>query len=461
MGTAALPASAATRRPPGPKGHLLWGNLLDFRGDMLGFWTRCAREYGDVCAFRLGPRRCLLVNHPDLIEDVVVTNARNFIKHFALRISPVVLGHGLLSSEGDFWLRQRRLAQPAFSRQRVAAYGEVVVRYTERMIASWKDCEEHDLHADMLQLALGIVAKALFDADVTADAHDVGDALETAVVSFAGAFTSLFHWPLFLPTQPNRRLKRAIRRLDAIIYRFIDQRRASGEDKGDLLSMLLRARDEDDGSRMTDKQLRDEMMTLFLAGHETTAIVMAWTCYLLATNPDAAARLNAELDQVLGGRAPTVADLPRLPYTEYVIQESMRLYPPAYCIGREPLQDCVIGGFKVPAGRTIFMSQWVMHRDPRYFDDPEKFLPERWASDKVKAMPKYAYFPFGGGPRICIGVGFALMETCLILATMAQKWQLTLTPGHTVQPLPQMTLRPANGVHVTIHRREDQLRWAA
>jgi cytochrome P450 len=211
---------------------------------------------------------------------------------------------------------------------------------------------------------------------------------------------------------------------------------------------------------MTDKQLRDEMMTLFLAGHETTAIVLAWTWYLLATHPDAAARLAAELDQVLGGCAPTMADLPHLPYTEHVVQESMRLFPPAYCIGREPLEKCTLGGFEVPAGHTIFMSQWVLHRDPRYFDDPEQFLPERWASDAIKALPKYAYFPFGGGPRICIGANFAMMEACLILATMAQAWQLTLTPGHPVEPLPQMTLRPKYGIKGTVRRRQSQFRVA-
>jgi cytochrome P450 len=459
MVTATLPAAAA-RRAPGPKGHLFWGNLHEFRHDMLGFWTDCARVYGDVSAFRLGTRRCLLVNHPDLIEEVLVTNARNFIKHFALRICPVMLGHGLLTSEGDFWLRQRRLAQPAFSRGRIAAYGDVMVRYTERMIASWKDGEERDLHADLMRLTLEIVAKTLFGAEVAADAHDVGEALHTALDSFSSAFTSLVRWPLFVPTPANQRLKEAVRRLNAIIYRFIEQRRADGEDQGDLLSMLLRARDEDDGSRMTDKQLRDEMMTLFLAGHETTAIVLAWTWYLLATHPEAATRLAEELDQVLGGRAPTMADLPRLRYTEHIVQESMRLYPPAYVIGREPLEKCTLGGFAVPAGQTIFMSQWVLHRDPRYWDAPEKFLPERWASDEIRGLPKYAYFPFGGGPRICIGANFAMMEACLILATMAQKWQLTLTPGHPVEPLPQMTLRPANGIKGTIHRRQNQFRLA-
>jgi cytochrome P450 len=453
MATATLPAVSTTRQPPGPKGHLLWGKLREFRRDMLGFWTDCAREYGDVSAFRLGGRRCVLVNHPDLIEEVLVTNARNFIKHFALRMSPVLLGRGLLTSEGDFWLRQRRLAQPAFSRHRIAAYGDVMVRYTERLLAAWKDGEERDLHADMMQLTLEIGAKTLFDADVTADAHDVGEALETSLDHFAASFKSLFRWPLYVPTPANQRLKEAIRRLDAIIFRFIKQRRATPADKDDLLSMLLRARDEADGSRMTDRQLRDEMMTLFLAGHETTAIALAWTWYLLAAHPDAAARLTEELDQVLAGRAPTVADLPRLRFTEHVVLESMRLYPPAYVIGREPLEDCIIGGYEVPAGRTVFMSQWVMHRDPRFFDEPESFLPERWSDERIKLLPKYAYFPFGGGPRICIGNNFALMEACLILATMARQWRFTLTPGFPVAPLPLMTLRPAHGIKGTVQRR--------
>jgi cytochrome P450 len=328
-----------------------------------------------------------------------------------------------------------------------------MVDYTERQIAAWRDGEERDIHADMMHLTLAIVAKVLFDADAASDAAEVGEALQVSLDHFSRQFGRLVKLPLFLPTPANLRLKKAVRRLDAIIHRFIEQRRAGGANRGDLLSMLLHARDEDDGSRMTDQQLRDEMMTLFLAGHETTAIALAWTWYLLATNPEAEARLARELEMVLRDRSPTVSDLPRLKYTEQVILESMRLYPPAYMFGREPTQDVVLGGYLIPAGTTVFMAQWVTHRDPRFFDDPDQFVPERWAEERIKSLPKYAYFPFGGGPRICIGNTFAMMEACLILATIARKWRFSLKPGHPIEPQPLMTLRPAFGIKGTVHRR--------
>jgi cytochrome P450 len=397
----------------------------------------------------------LLINHPDLIEDVLVGSSRFYTKHFALRLNPILLGKGLLTSEGGFWLRQRRLVQPAFQRSRIAAYGDVMVSYTQRMLSGWKDGETRDLHAEMMRLTLEIVAKTLFDADVANDAGDVGDALETSLFHFSAQFKSLIKLPMFIPTPGNLRLKQAVKRLDTIIYRFIEQRRASGQDRGDLLSMLLHARDEGDGGQMTDKQLRDEMMTLFLAGHETTAITLAWTFYLLAGHPEVENRLLEELRIVLGGRPPTVADLPRLRYTEWIVMESMRLYPPAYMIGREPIQTVRIGEYDVPSGTTVFMSQWVTHRDPRFFDDPDKFLPERWSSERSKEVPKYAYFPFGGGPRICVGSNFAMMEACLILAAVAQLWHFNLTPGHPVTPLPLMTLRPACGIKGTLTRRRE------
>jgi cytochrome P450 len=453
MFTVTIPTALAPRQPPGPKSRFLLGSLPEFRRDMLGFVTTCARTYGDVAAFRLGPRRCALVSHPDLIEQILVTQARQFIKHFVLRLTPIVLGQGLLSSEGDFWLRQRRLAQPAFHRDRVHSYGAIMVDYTERLLAEWRDGEERHIHTDMMRLTLEIVAKVLFDADVASDAREVGEALRVALEHFKASFGSLVKLPLFLPTPANLRLKKAVRRLDTLIHRFIDQRRVGGPDRGDLLSRLLHARDEDDGSRMTDQQVRDEMMTLFLAGHETTAIALAWTWYLIASHPEVETRLLRELTEVLGDRSPSVADLPKLKYTEQVVLESMRLYPPAYVIGREPIHDCVLGGYKIRAGQTIFMAQWVVHRDPRFFDNPDEFRPERWAADKAKHLPKYAYFPFGAGPRVCIGNTFAMMETCLIVATIARNWRFRLTPGHPVEPQPLMTLRPAHGIKGTVERR--------
>jgi cytochrome P450 len=436
--------------PPGPKGHFLAGNLPDFRRERLGLFLRCARDYGDVVPVRLGLIRGVVLSHPDAIESVLVTNSRNFTKHFALRRNRLILGNGLLTSEGDFWLRQRRLAQPAFTRSRLAQYAEDMAAAAERLLAEWHDGDTRELHTDMARVTLGIAAKTLFGAEMGAQAADVGQAMAAALAAFDARLGTGYLVPHWVPTATNRRLHRAVRRLDEIIYGFIEQRRQSGEERGDLLSILLHARDED-GSRMTDQQLRDEAMTLFLAGHETTALVLAWTGYLLALHPDAADRLHAELRSVLGDRPPTATDLPRLAYTEHVLLESMRLYPPAYVIGREAVADCEVLGYRIPAGTTLFMSQWVVHRDPRWFDEPEKFLPDRWAGGLSQCLPKFAYFPFGGGPRLCIGNTFAMTEAVLVLATLARRFRFTLVPDHPVVPWPSMTLRPKYGIRVALH----------
>lgn len=439
----------AVATPPGPKGRLLRGNLAEFARDRLGFFTRCAQDYGDLLAFRLGPRRCLLLSHPDFIEYVLVSGSRHFTKHFAVRLNRLLIGNGLLSSEGDFWLRQRRLVQPAFLREQIASYGEIMVQTTERLLATWRAGETRDIHAEMMRLTLEVVAQALFGADVAADAHDVGVAVEAALNSYVTRVGSLVLLPEWVPTPANVRLQRAARRLDEILFRIIAQRRTAGTARNDLLSLLLHAHDVD-GTRMTDRQLRDEAMTLFLAGHETTALALTWAWYALAQHPEVENRLAAELQQVLGGRAPSVADLPRLRYTERVVQESLRLYPPVYAIGREAVTECTIGGYRVLPGTTVLMSQWVMHRRPRYFADPEVFDPDRWQDERAKRVPKYAYFPFGGGPRVCIGNTFAMMEAVLALAMIVQKYRCTLVPGHPVKPRAQVTLRPAQGVKMVV-----------
>jgi cytochrome P450 len=444
---------AAASWPPGPKGHLFLGQLPEFRRNLLGFLTYCAGEFGDVVYFRLGPRRVFLISDPDLIDDILVANNRNFIKHFALRMNSLLLGKGLLTSEGDFWRRQRRLMQPPFQRNQVTVYSDVMVEFTDRMLATWKSGEERDLHADMMQLTLEITAKTLFDADVRAEAKDVGEALETALRSFARRLMSFWPVPRWLPTPGNLQLKRAVRRLDEILFGMIHQRRKSGAEKNDLLSILLRAHDPDEGTGMTDRQLRDEAMTLFLAGHETTALALSWTWYLLAQHPAVEAKLLAELQAVLNGRLPTAADLPQLQYTEQVITESMRLFPPVYTIGREAVAECEMGGFRIPAGMTLLMSQWVLHHDSRYFEEPEVFRPERWTAELTNKLPKFAYFPFGGGPRLCIGNWFAMQEAVLVLATMAARVHCKLVPEHPVEPWPSITLRPRYGIRAVVERR--------
>ncbi len=445
--------TSSTKPVPGPRPRLFRGNLPEFRQDRLGFLMDCARRYGDVFQLRLGPRRVTVFCHPDHIEQILVAGNQNFRKHFALRINPVVLGRGLLTSEGDFWLRQRRLAQPAFLKQRIMRYGDIMVDCALRAVADWQHGRACDILKEMMKLTLAIIARTLFDADISDQAGAVGEALEVAQHHFLLRVGSLLPLPLWLPTRNNLRLQRAVRKLDAIIYEFIRKRRESALDNGDLLSLLLHARDEGDRTGMTDKQLRDEAMTLFLAGHETTALALSWAWYLLATNPEAAHVLQREVDQVLGDRPATVADWPHLIFTEQVVMEAMRLYPPAYVMGREALQDCTVGGYPVPGGRTVLLPQWVVHRDPRWFADPEKFCPQRWQEDAVKRLPKFAYFPFGGGPRQCIGNTFAMMETVLVLATISQHFEFTIVPDHPVVPFPTFTLRPRHGIRAVLCRR--------
>ncbi|MGA2419285.1 MAG: cytochrome P450 [Candidatus Acidiferrum sp.] len=450
------PATAEVRGkiPPGPdsaKQKKFSGQLGMVRRDPLGFFTHCARTYGDITAMRYFNFHVFFINHPDYIEDVLVNNARKFHKGRALQANKGVFGEGLLTSEGSFWLRQRRLAQPAFHRARIAAYAETMVRYTERLLETWHDGEERDLHEEMLRVTLQIVGKTLFDADVAGDAREVGQSLELLLELSANFGRDIFI-PRWLPTPQNIRKARAIRKLDKIIYRIIAERRRSRHDTGDLLSMLLAARDED-GSRMTDQQLRDESITLFLAGHETTANALSWTWWLLAQNPAAEKRLHAELDAVLGRRAPTFDDVAKLKYTENVLTESLRLYPPAWGTARVAIEDHEIGGYKVPKGTGVSLAQWVMHRDPRWFDAPEEFRPERWEDGLAKRLPRFAYFPFGGGPRQCIGNTFALMEATLVLATIAQRYRFRLVPGHAVVPLASITLRPRHGIRAILGAR--------
>ncbi|MET0621485.1 MAG: cytochrome P450, partial [Pyrinomonadaceae bacterium] len=389
----------------------------------------------------------LFLFHPDHIEYVLATGNKNFIKAATLR-SPFfhrLVGNGLVTSEGDFWRRQRRLAQPAFHRDRVEAYARTMVEFAEAALEGWRDGQPLDAHEEMMLLTQRVVAQTLFSADVTKDSREIGEALSNIVRPFASQATLKWILDNRLPTPAHMRFNRDVRRIDGFVYRLIAERRASGEDTGDLLSMLLRAQDED-GSGMTDKQLRDEMMTIFLAGHETTALALTWAFYLLARNPEAEERLRAELSEVLRGRAPTAQDLPRLRYAEWVVKESLRLYPPAWGVGREALRDCEVGGYRVPKGTQVFAFPWVVQRDARWFDDPLAFRPERWGEESISRLPKYAYFPFGGGPRLCIGNYFATMEAVLILSTVARRFRLRLVDDGPAELIPAMSLRPKGGV---------------
>jgi cytochrome P450 len=454
-----MSSAAKLKFPPGPSTGLKRWSLGPLNnGDPLKYFTGLMRDYGDLVSLRVLNFRILLLNHPDHIEDVLVNHPRKFIKGRVLQANKRVFGRGLLTSEGDFWLRQRRLAQPAFHRARIAGYASTMVEYTERLLHEWQDGEERDIHKEMMRLTLQIVGKTLFDSDVERDAQEVGKSLELLLELGANFRRTIFipHW---LPTPTNLRQERAIRQIEKVLYRIIAEKRASGRDSGDLLSMLLAAQDED-GSRMTDQQLRDEAITLFLAGHETTANTLSWTWWLLAQNPAVEAKFHAELRTVLAGRAPTLDDLPKLVYTNHIITESMRLYPPAWGTARTAIEDHEIAGYAVPKGSGVSFAQWTVHRDARWYDAPDEFRPERWEGDLLKRNPKFAYFPFGGGPRQCIGNTFALMETALTLATIAQHYRFRLVEGHPVVPLASITLRPRYGIRVVMEARSAKGRVA-
>ena len=445
---------SASKHPPGPNRRIPLAGLLAYRRGPLPFFQRLAQQYGDISYFKLGPQEAFFLNHPDLIKDVLVTNSQNFMKGLALQRAKRLLGTGLLTSEGEFHRRQRRLAQPAFHKSRVASYAAVMTDYAAQMRERWRDGQTLDLAEEMMSLTLGIVGKTLFDADVVSDSKDVGEAMNVAMDLFNTITVPFFNLLQKLPLPQSRRFDNAKAKLDAIIYRLIEERRVSGKDRGDLLSMLLLAQDEEgDGGRMTDEQLRDEAMTIFLAGHETTANALTWTWYLLSQNPGAETTLYNELDDVLGSRLPEFAEVARLRYTEMVIAESMRLYPPAWAIGRMSLADCEIGGYFVPKGSLVVMSQYVMHRDERYFPDPLRFDPGRWTEEGRAKRPQFSYFPFGGGLRRCIGESFAWMEGVLLLATLAQQWQMRLAPNQEVALRPVITLRPKHGMRMKVTRR--------
>jgi cytochrome P450 len=436
--------------PPLRKGLPLIGVLPQFRKNPPVFLQSLLRDHGDLVHFRLGPQDIYLVSNPDWIRDILVTNQTNFTKSRFLERAKVLLGEGLLTSEGEFHRRQRRLVQPAFHRDRLVGYASAMVETTAKTREQWSNGAQLDIAREMMRLTLGVVTKTLFSADVTSDADEIGNALTQVMILFDMVLMPFSEWIEKLPLPSIRRFEKARDFLDKTIYGIIAERRANKEDKGDLLSMLLLAQDED-SSTMSDKQIRDEALTLFLAGHETTANALMWAWYLLSQNPSAAEKFYDEIDRVLEGRLPTFDDLPRLKYTEGVFAESMRLYPPAWVIGRRAKTDFTIGQYTVPAKSILMMSPWVVHRDARWFPEPEQFKPERWIEPEER--PKFSYIPFGGGMRVCIGERFAWMEGVLLLATVAQQWRFKLVPGHPVATAALITLRAKHGMKMVAERR--------
>ena len=439
--------------PPTVKTDLFGGHLRSFRKRPTEFLTRLSK-LGDVSAFKIAGAQAFLINHPDLIRDLLVTNHAKFMKGRALQRAKGLLGEGLLTSEKEFHLRQRRMIQPSFHRARINEYAKAMIEFGTRMADEWQDGDVRDVDREMMRLTLWIVGKTLFSANVEDEAMQVGEAMTTIVSMFNFMVLPFSEILEKLPLPPIKKLKKARATLNEVIYKIINERRATGEDRGDLLSMLLMAQDEETGGAMTDEQVRDECLTLFLAGHETTANALTWTFYLLSQNPGAEAKFHRELDEVLGGKDITPEDYPRLKYTEQILAESLRLFPPAWTVGRLATEPHEFNGYEIPAKSLVLASPFVMQRDPRFWENADEFIPERWETLSIKeAGNKFIYFPFSKGVRNCIGEGFAWMEGVLLLAILGRKWKLSLMPEQKIALNPMITLRPKFGMRMRIEQR--------
>ena len=436
--------------PPGPRGRAALEGLRELQGSPLAFLSRVAAQYGDLVRYPLGPWEFYVATHPDHVGRVLQENQRAYSKDtFQYNLLKIVTGNGLLTSDGAFWLRQRRLAQPAFHHRRLEALDALITAAVADMLEGWEQMaargEPIDVAAAMMQVALRIVGQALFSIDIREEADALAQAVLVVLDHIVERARTLGLAPDWLPTARNRRFRDALGTLDRVVYATIAQRRqANGGD--DLLSMLLAARDEETGEGMSDRQVRDEVMTLLIAGHETVASALAWTWYLIARAPEVERKLHAEVDAVLGERPPSAADLPRLTYTRQVFEEALRLYPPAWIITRKAMAADVLGGYHIPAGALVILSPYVTQRRPDLWENPEAFDPERFAPARAAGRPRFAYFPFGGGARLCIGNHFALIEAQLIIASVAQRFRLRLASGHPVEPEPSVTLRPRHGL---------------
>ncbi|MEZ4407777.1 MAG: cytochrome P450 [Polyangiales bacterium] len=441
----------APLRGPTPGGR--WATLAQQAGllvDPFGVVAGRFARYGDLYRVQTRDGALFVARHPDHLRDVLVTHAAKYTKqHTAFRQLARVLGEGLLTSDGETWQRQRRMVQPAFARARMEGYADAMVDEAARAVSGWRDGEARELSADMMELTLRVVSRTLFGHDAGADVGDVARAMK----DFQSIAATPDLLPSWMPSPWRRRLDRSVETLDRIIHDIIARRRASGAGD-DLLQRLIDAVDEEgDGAGLTTREMRDQLVTLFLAGHETTSHALTWTLYLLSQHPEVESRLHAELDGVLDGRAPTLSDLDALPYTEMVLKESLRLYPPVYMVARQAAEDTAIGGHPVPRGSEVVLWIYLTHRDPRWFPEHASFKPERFAPEAEAALPKHAWLPFGAGPRACIGRAFAMMEAKLLLAVMAQRHRFALVPGHPVEVLPRVTLVPKHGMRMTVHAR--------
>lgn len=441
--------------PPGPPTDFVGGHLLSMRRDSLGFFTSNMHQYGGLVHLKFRKYDAYQVNDPDLVQQVVTTQHRIWHKSVVYKNTlGDYLGDGLLISDGDFWKRQRRLMQPAFHTKRISAYAETMVENTRHMLDTWQTGEQRDIAHDMMELTLWIVGKTLFDVDLRHEQSMIAEALENLLHDVSTESRRVVPIPEWIPTPLKHRKQHTIELLNKVVMPIITERRKNLHDTGDLLSMLLLAEDED-GSKMSDKHVRDEALTLVLAGHETTANALTWTLYLLSQHPEIEAKLQAEVDNVLGNSAATLDDLKHLTYTEMVLKEGMRLYPPAWSFSRQAIEDTQLGDYHIKAKRMAVIIPYAIHRNEEYFPDPERFDPERFNADNEHTIPRYAYLPFGGGPRICIGNAFAMMEAKLILSAIVQRYQLRLAAGHQVVPEPLLTLRPKYGMAMDVQTRSE------
>ncbi len=441
---------------PGPTGNRFFGPLVkESRRDPLRFMTRLADEYGDVCSFRVGLERIFFVNHPDHVHDILVNHYDNFLKGRGSKRAKSFLGEGVLLSEGETHRRQRRMAQPAFHRNRIAGYASVMGEHCERMSSQWVDGQVLDIWPEMVRLTLGIVGKTLFDADVGSKGDEVGQAMTAAASRYRAFKLPLAKLLESMPLPNMLHFQRGKERLRGVVLKLIEERQRSGRDHGDLLSMLLLAEDEhNDGRRMTPEEIWDEALTFFIAGYDTIATAMMWTWYLLSQHPEIEERLHAEVDEVLRAGGPaTFDDLARLPYTQSVLSESMRLYPPTWRLVRRAIRDFPIADHVIPARSLVVVCQYAMHRHPRYYPDPERFDPDRFTPEAKASRPRFSYFPFGGGPRHCMGEPFAMLEGMILLASLARHWRLRLTPGHRVELHAEHLLRAKNGMVMRLEKR--------
>jgi cytochrome P450 len=456
---ASTPVTTAGRTPaPGPRGHFLWGSGPDVARDPLTLYTNARQTYGDVVRLRaIPPFSWYLVAHPRDIEHILVHNQRNYTKGTFFRRALVpLLGNGLFTSEGDSWLAQRRLIQPTFHRGHVTALADTIIGPTLAAVERWQRLAERgepvSMVDEMTALTLRIAGLSLFGADLAGTVSRIEAASRIVFEQANYRLNTILPPPEWVPTRRNRRFMQARRVLDEAVYSIVEQRRRDGGEHHDLLALLMDVRDES-GAAMSDRQLRDEVVTLLLAGYETTAAALSWTWYLLSVNPEEEEKLMTELDSVLAGRVPTVDDLSRLPHTEMVVQESMRLYPPAWGVPRQAIAEDVIGGYRLPAGSVVAIGTWVTHRHPDFWEEPERFDPERFTPARSAGRPRFAYLPFGGGARQCVGSSFAMLETRLVLATLAQRFRARPVSGHPVVPDPTFTLRPRFGLPMTIQAR--------